>query len=127
MQSFLIVGAGGALGAMGRYGFGQLLFRLSAGGFPFATLGVNIIGSLLMGLLIGLLARFTPDWQAEARLFAAVGVLGGFTTFSAFSLDVVVLFERGAVTSAVLYVLASVCLSILALFAGLMIVRSFGV
>jgi CrcB protein len=123
MQAFLLVGAGGAIGAMGRYGFGVMLGRVWHGGFPLATLGVNVIGSLIMGLLVGLLARYTPEWQAEARAFAAVGILGGFTTFSAFSLDAITLIERGQLMAALGYILVSVIASILAVYIGLMLVR----
>ncbi len=124
MNAFFLVGAGGALGAMGRYGTGVLITRFWGVMFPFGTLFVNITGSLLMGLLIGALARFTPVWQADARLFVAVGILGGFTTFSAFSLDVVTLVQRGATVQAVMYMTVSVVVSVLALLVGLMLVRA---
>ncbi|HHG89163.1 MAG TPA: fluoride efflux transporter CrcB [Devosia sp.] len=123
MNAFLLVGAGGALGAMGRYGVGVLVGRMGVTGFPFATLIVNIAGSLAMGLLVGLLAKLLPTWQNEARLFVAVGLLGGFTTFSAFSLDAIALLERGQMGQALVYVSFSVVLSILALFAGLLFMR----
>ncbi len=123
MNAFLMVGAGGALGAMGRYGIGVLVGRMGVSGFPFATLIVNVFGSLVMGLLVGLLAKLLPGWQNEARLFVAVGLLGGFTTFSAFSLDAIVLMERGEMGQALVYISASVVLSILALFAGLLFMR----
>lgn len=123
MQAFLLVGAGGALGAMGRYGFGVLVGRVWHGGFPLATLVVNIIGSLVMGLLVGLMARYTPEWQAETRLFVAVGILGGFTTFSSFSLDAITLIERGQFVAALGYILVSAIASILAVYLGLMLVR----
>jgi CrcB protein len=76
-----------------------------------------------MGLLIGFLARTTPAWQPEARLFIAVGVLGGFTTFSSFSLDTIALIERGDLVQAVLYVLLSVAISLLGLYLGLLMMR----
>jgi CrcB protein len=76
-----------------------------------------------MGLFIGWLARTTPAWQADARLFVAVGILGGFTTLSSFSLDTVVLLERGEVGQAALYVAVSVVVSIAALFVGLALMR----
>lgn len=126
MQAFLVVGLGGALGAMGRYGVGLWVGRNWQGGFPMGTFAVNVIGSLFMGLFIGWLVRTTPDWQASARLFMAVGVLGGFTTFSAFSLDVVTLLERGQMITAVLYGVASLALPVLALFAGMMVMRAGG-
>ena len=126
MQAFLLVGAGGAIGAMGRYAIGIIVGRMWHGPFPLGTIVVNIVGSLLMGLLIGLLARYTPEWQASARLFLAVGILGGFTTFSAFSLDVIILMERGQLGLAVGYALFSVVASVAALFLGLLLIRSAG-
>ena len=123
MNAFLLVGAGGAIGAMGRYGFGLLVARYGTMGFPYATLGVNIIGSLAMGLLIGALAKILPAGQNEIRLFLAVGLLGGFTTFSAFSLDTITLIERGEMTQAGVYVLASIVASVLAVFLGLFFMR----
>src|SRR5690606_7911733 len=95
MQPFLLVALGGAIGASARYGASVAVGHLWRTSFPFATLLVNVVGSLAMGLLVGWLARTLPAWQNEARLFVAVGILGGFTTFSAFSLDIVTLFERG--------------------------------
>jgi len=90
--------------------------------FPYGTLAVNVIGGFLMGLFIELLAsRF--DGSSELRLFIAIGILGGFTTFSSFSLDVVVLWQRGELATALFYVLASVILSIGALFFGLWLAR----
>ena len=124
MQAYLWVGAGGALGAMGRYGTGVLIGHYLRTEFPLATFAVNVIGSLLMGVLIGVLARTTPEWQSEARLFVAVGMFGGFTTFSSFSLDAVTLIERGEGALAATYILLSVLVSIAALFAGLYLVRS---
>ncbi len=121
MQAYLLVGFGGALGAMARYGVSGLFPAT----FPWATVAINVAGSLLMGLLAGVLARTLPGWQAEARLFFGVGILGGFTTFSAFSLDAVTLFERGEVWQATAYVAMSVVLSILGLVAGLTLVRAF--
>ena len=116
----LLVMLGGALGAGARYIVGRAV-PLPASGFPTATLTVNLVGGLLMGLLAGVLARTTvaEGW----RLFAGVGVLGGFTTFSAFSLDAVTLVERGQPGLAAGYVCASVVGAIGALIAGLALVR----
>ena len=124
MTGFLIVAAGGALGAVARYGIGRLL---PATGWPWATLTVNVVGGLLMGLLTGWLA-FRGGVNSEGpRLFAAVGVLGGFTTFSAFSLETALMIERRQLAMAGGYVAASVALSVLALFLGLMVARrAFG-
>lgn len=122
MIPFLLVGLGGAIGAMLRYGVGVTLGSL-ANGFPAATFVVNILGSLAMGLLIGLLAKTTPQLQNEIRLFLAIGVLGGFTTFSSFSLDAITLLERGDVALAALYIGGSVALSLAGLMLGLWAVR----
>ena len=123
MQGFLLVGAGGALGAVARYACGALIGRWLPMNFPLPTLLINIIGSILMGVFIGLLGRFMPVQQAELRLFVAVGVLGGFTTFSSFSLDTIVLIERGALLQAGLYVLMSVVLCVIGLYLGLLMTR----
>ena len=123
MNAFLLVGLGGAIGSIARYGSGVLVGRVWSSSFPLATMLVNIAGSLIMGLFIGWLARSTPAWQADARLFFAVGVLGGFTTLSSFSLDTVVLLERGEIGQAALYLAVSVAVSIAALFAGLWVMR----
>jgi CrcB protein len=125
MYPVLLVGIGGAIGSVARYGSGVLVDRLSPTTFPLATMLVNITGSLVMGLFIGWLARTEPAWQADARLFFAVGVLGGFTTLSSFSLDTVILMERGELGQAALYVLGSVVVSVLALLVGLLITRGF--
>ncbi|NMA97140.1 MAG: fluoride efflux transporter CrcB [Phyllobacteriaceae bacterium] len=123
MNGILLVGAGGALGAMARYGVSLGVGRLALGAFPYATLIVNVVGSVLMGIFIGLMARLLPEWQAEARLFLAVGVLGGFTTFSSFSLDTIVLMERGELAQAALYVVLSVVVCLVGLYLGLLITR----
>jgi CrcB protein len=125
MLAVVLVGAGGALGAMARYGVSVLVGRLWPSGFPLATILVNIVGSLAMGLLVGAMARLLPPWQAEARLFVAIGMLGGFTTFSSFSLDTIALIERGAMGQALLYIGLSVALSVLGLYLGLLITRGF--
>ena len=123
MYPYLLVGLGGAVGAMSRYGGGVLVGRVWSSSFPLATMLINIVGSLAMGLFIGFLARTTPVWQGDGRLLVAVGVFGGFTTFSSFSLDTITLIERGAVGQAALYVLVSVVVAIVALYLGLLITR----
>lgn len=123
MNGFLLVGAGGALGAMARYSLASAIGRLWPMGFPLATLLINILGSIAMGIFVGLMARFLPPNQEEARLFVAVGILGGFTTFSSFSLDTIVLFERGAWLQAGLYVALSVVVCLVGLYLGLLITR----
>jgi CrcB protein len=122
MSPLLFVMVGGAVGSGARYLTGRAMLSLLGPDYPFGTLAVNLVGGLLMGVLVGVLARNTASetW----RLLLAVGVLGGFTTFSAFSLDVVSLIERGAVGVALGYVLVSVIGSIAAVFAGLSAVRA---
>lgn len=127
MTQLLLVAMGGAAGAAARYGVGVLTGRWLGHGWPWATLGVNLLGGLLMGLLVGWLAHRGGADQERLRLLLGVGVLGGFTTFSAFSLEVALMVERREWTSAGLYVSASVVLSVAALFAGLMLARrAFG-
>jgi CrcB protein len=124
VPSLLLVALGGALGSVCRYLVGIAAGRLFGPDFPWGTVIVNILGSLIMGLFVGLLAlRF--DGSTPLRLFVAVGVLGGFTTLSSFSLDAVTLWERGATLAAGSYVLGTVVLSIAALACGLTIVRAF--
>ncbi|CAN7147316.1 fluoride efflux transporter CrcB [Brevundimonas sp. LjRoot202] len=128
MTRLLIVAAGGALGAMARYGVGVAAFRLfPASTWPWGTLAVNVLGGLLMGLLAGWLAFRGGAHGESIRLFAAVGVLGGFTTFSAFSLETALMIERRQFAMAGGYAALSVVLSVAALFIGLMVARrAFG-
>lgn len=123
MQAFLLVGVGGAIGAVARYGLYVVVGRLWPTGFPLATLTVNVLGSIIMGGLIGLLARTLPVMATDIRLFAAVGILGGFTTFSSFSLDTIILIERGELAQAALYVVLSVVVCLAGLYLGLLITR----
>ena len=123
MYPYLLVAIGGALGSMARYGSGVLVGRMWSASFPLGTLLINIAGSLAMGLFIGFLARTTPSWQADARLFVAVGVLGGFTTFSSFSLDAIAMIERGEWAQASLYIVGSVLIGLIGLYVGLLIFR----
>ncbi len=118
MTNLLLVAAGGAIGASFRHLSGIAALRLMGPAFPWGTLFVNVIGSLIMGLFIAWLTK-KSGVSNEIRLFFATGILGGFTTFSAFSLDVANLVERGEMSSAVVYGLASVLLSVAAVFAGL--------
>ena len=122
MPMALAIALGGAAGALSRHYMAAAVSRAFGLGFPYGTLTVNVVGCFLMGLLVEALAlRFsiTP----EARGFLAVGLLGGFTTFSAFSLEVALLYERGQLLLAALYVVASVVLSVAALFGGLAVGR----
>jgi CrcB protein len=123
MNPYLLVAIGGAIGSVLRYGTGVFVGGFWRDPFPLGTLLINIIGSLVMGLFVGLMARLLPSWQNDARLFFAVGVLGGFTTFSSFSLDTISMIERGAVLPATLYVLLSVVVAIPALYIGLVLMR----
>jgi CrcB protein len=125
MQNLVLVMIGGGLGAGLRHLVNGLALKVAGTSFPWGTMGINIAGSFAMGFLVAILARRTGDTHA-VRLFVATGILGGFTTFSAFSLDFAVLFERGASTLAAAYVAASVFGSLAAIFAGLWLVRSFG-
>ncbi len=122
MNPYLLVGLGGALGAMARYGIGTAV-PAPANGFPLATALINIAGSLAMGVLIGVLAKTTPQYQNEIRLFVAVGIFGGFTTFSSFSLDAITLIERGDFPLATAYIVGSVVLSLAGLYVGLQATR----
>ena len=119
MSSFFYVALGGALGASARHGLGLMTLRSFGPGFPVGTLLANVIGGLLMGLLVGWLALRGGADQNVVRLFAGVGLLGGFTTFSAFSLDAFRMFETRAYGQFLGYVGASVVLSILAVAVGL--------
>ncbi len=120
MTGFLLVGLGGALGAMARYGAGLAATRLGAGDFPWATLLVNVAGGLAMGVLAGTLGAE----DHSARQLLGVGLLGGFTTFSAFSIETVRLIEGGQADVALGYALASVLLSVSACWIGLLLSRS---
>ena len=123
MIQILLVALGGAIGSMARYLTGQVMLRLFGPGFPWGTLTVNLVGSLAIGIVTELIAR-RFDASAELRLLLVTGFLGGFTTFSAFSLDVAILVERGTLLPAVLYVAASMLVSLFAVFAGLALMRT---
>ena len=124
MAGFLIVFLGGGIGAALRHGVNLLCARLLGVSFPWGTLFVNVTGSLLMGLLAAYFA-FKGDASQHVRLLLTTGMLGGYTTFSAFSLDVALLYERGEVALAAGYMLASVALAVGGLFAGFALVRHF--
>ncbi|KCZ48859.1 fluoride efflux transporter CrcB [Hyphomonas pacifica] len=123
MNGFFAVAAGGALGAALRHGVGLLAVRHLPAGWPHGTFFVNVAGSMLMGLLIGWLALRSQGEPQAMRLFLATGVLGGFTTFSAFSLEVANFIRSGDVNKAALYAVLSVIFGLLALFIGLWIAR----
>lgn len=127
MQGTLLVFLGAGIGGVLRYGVSLASGRVFGVAFPWGTLTVNVVGSFLMGLLAGWLAlKADASWREPARLFLATGVLGGFTTFSAFSLDAVLLAERGSLGAAIGYGLLSVAGSVAALVLGLALARAFG-
>ncbi len=123
MTHILLVAAGGALGSVLRYLVGLWTLRSFGPSFPWGTLTVNITGSFLIGVFAEVIARKFGA-SAEMRVFLITGILGGYTTFSAFSLDAITLFERGEPVTALIYVVSSVLLSALAVFAGLALMRA---
>ena len=122
MFNLLLVVVGGGIGAGIRHLTNMGALRLAGPNFPWGTMAINIVGSFAMGLFIAVLAR--RGGSNELRLFVATGILGGFTTFSAFSLDFATLWERGATLPAFGYALASVIGAIIALFLGLCLART---
>jgi fluoride exporter len=123
-MSYLLVFVGGGLGATLRYLINVTCTRCLDTGFPWGTFIINITGSTVMGLIAGYLT-FKGEASQPWRLFLMTGILGGYTTFSAYSLDAALLYERGELGLAALYVVGSVVLSIAGLFAGLALVRQF--
>jgi len=123
-MGFLIVFLGGGFGAALRHGINLVSARLLGTAFPYNTFIINITGSIVMGLIVAYFA-FKGDASQHWRLFLTTGILGGYTTFSAFSLDTALLYERGDLGLALIYVVGSVALSIGGLFAGLALVRHF--
>ena len=120
MTSLIQVALGGAIGASARYLTNVATFRFFGPGFPWGTVVVNVLGSFLMGVLVVVLAQLSGNRFAPLLM---TGVLGGFTTFSAFSLDAVTLWERGEALYAFGYVAGTVSVSIAALVAGLFVAR----
>jgi CrcB protein len=123
-MTYLIVFLGGGIGAALRHGVNITSARLLGTAFPYATLFENVTGSLVMGLLAGYFA-FRGGLPQHWQLLFTTGILGGYTTFSTFSLDAVLLYERGQPGAAALYVVLSAALAIGGLFAGLTMVRQF--
>jgi CrcB protein len=121
---YLIVFLGGGLGAALRHGVNVAAARAFGTAFPYSTFFINVTGSFVMGLVAGYFA-FKGDASQHWRLFLTTGILGGYTTFSAFSLDAILLYERGEIGSALFYVVGSVVLALLGLMLGLTLVRSF--
>ena len=125
MLSYVLVFLGAGIGGALRHGVNVGCARLCGTAFPWGTLAVNVVGSFLMGLIAAWLAfKAGEGWSQPLRLFLATGILGGFTTFSAFSLDAVLIWERGQTGLAVAYMGASVILSIAGLLAGLGLIRA---
>jgi CrcB protein len=123
MMPWLAVAAGGALGAVARFAMAGAVQRAASDTFPWGTLAVNVLGALLMGIIVEGAARIwtmAPDF----RLFLTTGVLGGFTTFSAFSLETALMIEKGDWGFAIAYIAASVALTVLFLFCGMWAIRS---
>lgn len=120
LSTLLQVALGGAIGASVRYLTSVVAMRLMGPGYPWGTLTVNVVGSFLMGVLVVVLAQ---KGGMKAAPFLMTGILGGFTTFSAFSLDAFTLYERGETGAAVTYVVASVTLSIAAIVVGVLVAR----
>jgi len=123
MNMYLWIALGGALGASGRFFVTSTMGRMIGHGFPWGTVIVNVVGSFIMGALISFMA-IKWSTSVEMRAFLTTGILGGFTTFSAFSLDFVTLIERKENLAAIGYAAGSVGLSILAVFAGLVLMRT---
>lgn len=118
MNMIIAVASGGAIGAVARFLVGRGVLHLMGPGLPWGTLAVNILGSFIIGLLVEVFAlrmHASHEWQG----FLIVGVLGGFTTFSAFSLEVALMIEKGQITTALIYAFGSLFLSVVALFIGL--------
>jgi fluoride exporter len=122
LVGFILVFFGGGCGASLRHAMNMSCARAFGTAFPYGTFVINITGSIVMGLIAGYLT-FKGEATQHWRLFLMTGVLGGYTTFSAFSLDTALLYERGALGMAALYVVGSVGISIAGLFAGLALVR----
>src|SRR6267143_1944687 len=123
-MNYVLVFIGGGLGSTLRHIVNVVSPRILGTAFPYHTFIINISGSIVMGLIAGYLA-FKGDASQPWRLFLMTGILGGYTTFSAFSLDAALLYERGAIGLALFYVLGSVAFSIAGLFASLALVRHF--
>ena len=123
MDKLILVAAGGAVGAVARYLTGMAAVRSLGAAWPYGTLAVNVFGGLAMGLFVSALALRGGADQERWRLLLGVGVLGGFTTFSAFSLEVAMMIERREWASAFTYSTLSVVASVAALFAGMMLAR----
>ena len=123
MNKLFLVALGGAVGSTARYALGGLTLRWFGPGWPYGTFAANLIGGCLIGLLAGYLAHRGGADQERLRLLLQVGVLGGFTTFSAYSLETALMIERKAYGAAAGYAVSSVVLAVLAVFSGLILAR----
>jgi CrcB protein len=125
LKPYILVFVGAGLGGVLRHILNVVIGRLMGAGFPWSTAIINVTGSAVMGLLIGWLTfRADAGWSPSLRLFAATGILGGYTTFSTFSLETLLLIERHEIGAAIAYVGGSVALGVLGLFGGLSLVRA---
>lgn len=125
MNNILLVMSGGAVGALARYQLGRFAAHMLPGAlWPWGTFAANVLGGFAMGLVAGWLARFNAGSGEAVRLLLGVGVLGGFTTFSSFSLETVLMIERGQMGMALGYAVFSVVAAVAALVGGLSVVRS---
>lgn len=120
MLHIIFIALGGAIGTVLRHLANGAALKLAGPEFPYGTLSVNVLGSLAMGVFVAWLATHEPQ-SAHIRAFVSVGLLGAFTTFSSFSLDTIILIERGALAQACMYILTSVMIAIVALWAGLVL------
>lgn len=121
----LVVFLGAGLGGVVRHFINMAVPKFLGTGFPFATFLINVSGSFLMGIMVGYLAFKDGEfWNQTMRLFLTTGILGGYTTFSTFSLDFFLLMERGAYSSALAYVVGSVALAFIAVFVGIAVMRA---
>ena len=121
LKILLLIGSGGFAGSVLRYMLSQVIQNKFLSSFPYGTMSVNIIGSLLIGVVYGLVEK--GNLSPEARLFLATGILGGFTTFSAFTMDALNLLQEGLWLESVSYVLVSVVLGVVAAFMGIFIIK----
>jgi CrcB protein len=119
----LAIAIGGAAGSLARHYLSSAIYSVTGSAFPYGIFVVNVLGGLIMGIVVEL-GALKLNYTLEMRAFLTTGILGGFTTFSTFSLDAALLIERGDWVGAALYVVGSVLLSVGALFGGLWLVRS---
>jgi fluoride exporter len=123
MLGLAYVAVGGAFGSMCRYALVTGISRYVAPNFPYGTFAANVLGSFLLGMLIAVIATMAPPRARDLHLLLAVGFLGGFTTFSTFTMDAYMLMEKGLVLESILYVFGSFVVSLLSFIAGMYIIR----